>query len=65
MKSGNIREADCFVNFLLLVLLILILLLLLALLGGRIKSRIMIMSRKLNGRNIVCAGNEQTPTFAR
>lgn len=50
MKSGNIREAGRFVNFLLLVLLIL-LLSLFALLAGRSKSR------RLDGRNIVCAGN--------
>ena len=65
MKSGNIREVGCFVNFLLLVRLILILLFLFALSPERIKSRIMIMSRRLDGRNIVCAGNGQTPTFAR
>lgn len=61
MKSGNFREAGCFVNFLLL--LILILLSLFALLPERITSRIMIMSRRWGGRNIVCAGNGQTPTF--
>jgi hypothetical protein len=65
MKSGNIREAACFVNFLLLVLLLLILLSFFALWPGGVKSWVTIISRRLEGRNIVCAGNEQTPTFAR